>query len=177
MTPRESPLREAQLESVFLKSVRLAGGVAVKLAPTARGVPDRLVLLHGSTYLVELKTETGRLSPVQEHWHHRAAQAGVAVVVLRGVDDVRRWVQERGRAIDPPARPDTYLVRPKSPPCVCRHARRTHEAPARAAEAPARAAEGAETPPGPCGAVRCRCPSWRAYEAPQTPAETGGADR
>lgn len=65
--------------------------MVVQLAPTVVGVPDRLVLLAGNMHLVELKTNTGRLSPAQVVWHARAAAAGVTVVVLRGREEVVSW--------------------------------------------------------------------------------------
>ena len=87
---------EAQLEGVFRRAVRAAGGLAVKLVPTVAGLPDRLVIMPGGRlYLVELKTETGRLAPVQVEWHKRIALLGVQVRVLYGADQVRAWVEEQ----------------------------------------------------------------------------------
>jgi hypothetical protein len=52
-------VRESQLETYFVRVVRLVlHGKTFKMAPTVRGVPDRLVLLPGGVVeLVELKTE------------------------------------------------------------------------------------------------------------------------
>lgn len=89
------PVLEAKLERLFYDLVRSERrGIVVKLAPTVRGLPDRLVLLPGGfIHLVELKTETGALSPVQQVWHDRAAQLGVHVHVLYGEAEIRRWVR------------------------------------------------------------------------------------
>lgn len=66
--------------------------MCLKLAPTVRGVPDRLVLLPGGrVFLVELKTDTGRLSPAQAEWHRRAAELGVVVTLLAGADEIDHW--------------------------------------------------------------------------------------
>ncbi len=90
-------MREAQLETRFRRGVRAAGGVVVKLAPTTRGVPDRLVLMPGGRLtLVELKTTTGRLSAAQTAWHAAAEARGVIVEVLRGADELDAWI-ERNR--------------------------------------------------------------------------------
>jgi len=86
-------MRESSLEQLFYSKVRQAGGIAIKLMPTHAGVPDRLVLVPGGrSYLVELKTETGRLAPAQVLWHSRAAAIGHPVVVLHGRDQVVKWL-------------------------------------------------------------------------------------
>ena len=87
-------MRESGLEQHFQKSVRAAGGWAIKLMPTQTGVPDRMVLCNGSIYLVELKTDTGSLSKIQIWWHKKAATFGVHVHVLYGKADVDRWIEE-----------------------------------------------------------------------------------
>ena len=93
---RRTILREAQLEAIFSRGVRSLGGIVVKLAPTMAGVPDRLVLLPESRfYLVELKTETGQLSPIQTAWHYRANRLGTPVATLFGEAEVRKWIRER----------------------------------------------------------------------------------
>lgn len=92
-TPTTAQL-EAQLEALFRKRVRDVGGYTIKLAPTERGVPDRLVIFpKGRMYLVELKTPTGILSPIQMHWHDRMAARGVTVHTLYGEDDIRAWLR------------------------------------------------------------------------------------
>ena len=84
---------ESRVEARLRDRVRKAGGMSVKVAPTEKGVPDRLVILGGNIYLVELKAVGGSLSPAQKHWHRRAAQRGVDVVVLTGRDEVDAWVE------------------------------------------------------------------------------------
>lgn len=92
---------EAQLETLFLLRVRGLGGMLVKLAPTVAGIPDRLVLLPCNRIrLVELKTTTGRLSPIQQHWHARAGALGVRVDVLRGLPEIDAWTRARAREYD-----------------------------------------------------------------------------
>lgn len=86
---------EARLEARLRDAVRKLGGIAVKLAPTARGIPDRLVILPGGrSYLVELKTATGRLSPIQRAWHVRVAQLGHRVLVLSGAEAIDAWAAD-----------------------------------------------------------------------------------
>lgn len=87
---------EASLEAYLRRRVRLSlGGQCIKLAPTQKGVPDRLVLLPGGRVMfVELKTVTGRLSPMQEHVHQQFAQLGTKVVVLWGRPGIDAWISE-----------------------------------------------------------------------------------
>lgn len=91
-------MREADLEDVFRRAVRAAGGMAVKLTPPPAGIPDRLVLWPGARlYFVELKTKTGRLSVVQRVQHRQLAALGFDVVVLYGAGQIRAWAKEQAR--------------------------------------------------------------------------------
>ena len=86
-------MKESALEQLLFRQVRVMGGIAVKLAPTVAGVPDRLILLPGGRhYLVELKADGGRVSPVQVLWHQRSAAIGHPVVVLTGRAEVDAWL-------------------------------------------------------------------------------------
>lgn len=88
---------EARLEARLRDTVRAMGGIAIKLAPTQRGLPDRLVLLPGGRmHLVELKTNMGRLSTIQRAWHERVRELGVSVAVLSGAAAIDRWAAARG---------------------------------------------------------------------------------
>lgn len=105
MSPSRAEL-EASLEAHFNRSVRLhLGGRAVKLAPTEKGLPDRLVLLPGGRiYLVELKTTSGHTSAAQDLWHERSAQLGTRVQVLVGRAGIDQWI--RASAVLPGERRD-----------------------------------------------------------------------
>jgi hypothetical protein len=102
MTPSTSSLRpapsraelEASLEAHFTRQIRLMlGGRSVKLAPTEKGMPDRLVLLPGGrVHLVELKAVGGHTSAAQDLWHERARDLGTRVTVLTGREQVDRWI-------------------------------------------------------------------------------------
>lgn len=85
---------ERDLETFFYRRVRSVGGLTFKFAPTHAGAPDRVVLLPGGVIqLVELKTATGKLSPIQVVWHERAARLGVGVTVLKGIEEIRDWTR------------------------------------------------------------------------------------
>lgn len=59
---------ERQVEAYLVKRVKELGGMAYKFtSPAHKGVSDRIVCLpNGQTWFVELKTEGGRLSPLQK---------------------------------------------------------------------------------------------------------------
>jgi hypothetical protein len=87
-------VRERNAEQVLTKGVRDLGGMALKLAPTTAGLPDRLLLLPGGrVVLVEMKSEKGKRSPIQVHLHGKAAGIGHPVVTLYGMADTRRFLE------------------------------------------------------------------------------------
>jgi len=104
VSPTHAPARvpsiselESSLEAHFYRQVRLTlGGRVTKLAPTEKGMPDRLVLLPGGrVYLVELKAVLGSTSAAQDLWHERALELGTRVTVLTGRVQVDRWINAR----------------------------------------------------------------------------------
>lgn len=84
---------EQKVEEALRVAVHARGGLCEKFAPIRAGVPDRVVILAGRVYLVELKAPKGELRPAQRVFHERARCCGVDVVVLRSVQEVRLWVQ------------------------------------------------------------------------------------
>lgn len=110
MTQTKAPAyvhSEAQLETLFRMRVRqVLGGMVVKMMPTVAGVPDRLVLLPtppramARIELVELKTVTGKRSPIQVEWHKRAASIGIHVTTLHGLAEIDAWVRDRASQYD-----------------------------------------------------------------------------
>lgn len=88
---------EASVEAYFTKMVRLMGGFTVKLAPTQKGVPDRLVFMPGGRMmLVELKADGGRLSEAQIFWHERVRALGIPVYVVTGHSGVDAFARAGG---------------------------------------------------------------------------------
>lgn len=89
------PTREAHIEKQFALMVRARGGMAVKLAPTVAGIPDRLVIWpSGRFHLVELKTKSGSLRAIQVHRHAQLKEMGHNVVVLRGEQEIIDWLDD-----------------------------------------------------------------------------------
>ena len=87
---------EREIERHLADCVKMRGGISFKfISPGAIGVPDRIVLLRGKIAFVELKTMTGRVSPMQKYQHQRIEEHGFPVYVLRSFEEVddllRRW--------------------------------------------------------------------------------------
>ena len=84
---------EKTLEAKFRHEVARLGAFSDKWVAATNGVPDRVVLAPGGLVeLVELKTDTGRLSRGQEVWHAKAAQRGVPVYVVQGEAGLREYL-------------------------------------------------------------------------------------
>jgi hypothetical protein len=85
---------EKQVEAHFVKSVRRIGGVAYKFtSPAHRGVADRVVCLpDGQTWFVELKTEGGRLSPLQKVFAAEMARMNQKYVCLWNKEQVDEFI-------------------------------------------------------------------------------------
>lgn len=54
------------------------------------GIPDILAIYRGHALLIECKSATGRLRPLQRYEMGRAAAAGAVTIVARSRDDVRQ---------------------------------------------------------------------------------------
>lgn len=88
-------VRESKLEQQFSMMVRARGGIAVKMAPTIAGIPDRLVIWPGGKFfLVELKTSSGALRAIQVHRHEQLREIGHTVTVLRGEEEIQDWIDD-----------------------------------------------------------------------------------
>lgn len=86
-------MRERDVERRLRLLVEERGGMCVKLAPTVNGMPDRMVITpRGEILLVELKSPSGRLRPIQRVRHEQLASRGVEVAVLSTAREVEDWV-------------------------------------------------------------------------------------
>lgn len=89
---------EKDIEKLFRDEIKKAGGKAYKFtSPGNDGVPDRIVMLpDGRIVFVELKTDTGKLSRLQELQCRQIAELGQTVIVLHGLAEVRDFFLEFG---------------------------------------------------------------------------------
>ena len=71
-------MKESEIERVLVEEVKRLGGRAYKwTSPGNDGVPDRIVFLPDTRVIfVELKTDTGRLSPLQKIQIDRLKKSG-----------------------------------------------------------------------------------------------------
>lgn len=90
-------MRESEIEKFLRDGVKKQGGRAYKfVSPGNDGVPDRIVIFPGQEPIfVELKTETGRLSTLQQVQIKRLLDLGQDVRVLYGIDEVREFLEGR----------------------------------------------------------------------------------
>ena len=84
-------MRESTVENEFVKSVRLAGGVAYKLtSQTTNGLPDRLVLFFpAKTVFVELKAPGKMLRPLQRKRRYQLQKLGFPVLCIDRLSQIR----------------------------------------------------------------------------------------
>lgn len=86
---------EKQIEAYFVKQVKELGGIAYKFtSPAHRGVADRVACLpNGSTWFVELKTEGGRMSPLQKVFQSDMARLNQNYACLWSKEHVDEWIK------------------------------------------------------------------------------------
>jgi hypothetical protein len=66
-------------------------GAIAKRMGLRPGRPDLTLNYQGRTYLIELKTKTGKLSPVQISYHQNLAAQGFPVDVIRSLSEFKEW--------------------------------------------------------------------------------------
>ena len=84
---------EKNYEAYLVKTVEALGGKAYKFNSLSnRGVSDRIVCLpDGSTWFIEMKTETGRLSALQKVFAKDMATLNQKYACLNSKEQVDRW--------------------------------------------------------------------------------------
>lgn len=88
-------MTEKDIESRLVREVRRRGGLTYKfVSPGNVGVPDRIVITpRGEVWFVELKTETGRLSRMQEYQLERLREGNANACAVYGMDDMLRVLE------------------------------------------------------------------------------------
>ena len=64
-------------------------------------MPDRIVVLPGGIiWFVELKTDTGRLSPRQQFQLNFLSNLGFNAIVVRGMSECRQFLLDREKEVE-----------------------------------------------------------------------------
>lgn len=89
-------MNELRIEKRLKKKVTKHGGLALKLvSPGFAGVPDRLVLFHGSKVaFVELKAPDKKLRALQRKRKKQLEALGFKVYKIDSYDAVDRMIEE-----------------------------------------------------------------------------------
>ena len=89
-------MRESVIEARLRDGVKAMGGICWKfVSPGTTGVPDRLIILPGGKMIfVELKADTGRTSDIQKHRIAELRNLGADVRVLKGLPQVKAFLEE-----------------------------------------------------------------------------------
>ena len=84
---------EKIVEQHLVKRIKALDGAAYKFKSTVAGVSDRIVLLPGGViWFVELKSETGKLSPMQHIFAAEMARLGQNYIVLNSKENVDAYI-------------------------------------------------------------------------------------
>lgn len=97
-------MKERDIERLLVKEVKKLGGCAYKwVSPGNDGVPDRIVIFRGKPPIfVELKSETGRVSSLQEAQIRRLTDLGQIVRVVKGTDGLSQFFQDLSQTFQDP---------------------------------------------------------------------------
>jgi hypothetical protein len=87
-------MKESTIEKYLTQRVKDLGGRAYKFtSPMHRGVADRVVCLpDGQTWFVEVKTEGGKLSPLQKVFASDMALMNQKYVCLWNKEQIDGWI-------------------------------------------------------------------------------------
>lgn len=89
-------LSEKNIERFLTNKMKEMGGASYKfISPGNAGMPDRLIITKtGGVFLVELKTEKGRLSKIQKAQIKKLRDKGVKVFITYGFNEVEDFLKE-----------------------------------------------------------------------------------
>ena len=87
---------EKQIEKKLVDGVKKLGGMCLKfVSPGSLGVPDRIIITaSGKIIFAELKTDTGRLSKLQQQMISKMQKRKADVRVLQGLQAVKELLSE-----------------------------------------------------------------------------------
>lgn len=75
--------RESLIQGKIIKKYEAEGYLVVKLIQTNKnGIPDLMLLKGGKVFFIEVKSEIGKLSPLQEYRHKELSKYGFETKIL-----------------------------------------------------------------------------------------------
>ena len=89
-------MNESAIEQHLVAGVKKLGGMCMKfVSPGTSGVPDRIIITAtGKVIFAELKTETGRLTKLQEYTIGEMRKRGADVRVVKGLSEAKALLEE-----------------------------------------------------------------------------------
>lgn len=88
-------ITEKDIEKELREEVKKIGGKTFKFSsPGNNGVPDRMILLNGKCYFVELKKPGEKLRPLQQVMKKRFKKLGFDVYVIDSIEKVGGFIDE-----------------------------------------------------------------------------------
>lgn len=89
-------MREREIEAYFVKRVKEYGGEQRKwVSPGHKGVPDRVLVLGGNVYFVELKAPGKAPRPDQLREHDKLRRQGACILIIDGEEGVDAFLPPR----------------------------------------------------------------------------------
>ena len=83
---------EKQIERRLVQKIKEKNGLCLKLTGY-KGIPDRIVLLNGRCYFIELKDAGKKLRPEQQVWQDKLQAMGFVSVMLDSKEVVDEFVE------------------------------------------------------------------------------------
>lgn len=90
-------MRESKVERELKKKVEQLGGMYLKFnSPGTNGVPDRIVLLKGRIYFVELKAPGKKPRKLQTFIHSEIKSQGFEVHIIDNIEGAEEFIERIG---------------------------------------------------------------------------------
>lgn len=87
-------MQEKEVEKYLRDQIEKMGGMCLKfISPGDAGVPDRIVLLPGGrVWFIEIKTDKGRVRPLQRWWQKKLRAVGIPSLIIKGMTEAKVFI-------------------------------------------------------------------------------------
>lgn len=76
-------MRESKIETYLCKKVKEIGGLCIKMSPEFNaGIPDRLILIRGRSFFVELKATGKKPRKLQVKYAEKLKKVGFETIII-----------------------------------------------------------------------------------------------